>query len=249
MIKKAIWRLFSNQRTHTFILARWRLGQVLHKLSQVYLRQFSATDTRYFRWLYSLELSKSLPGDIVELGVGPGRFMVYCGSWVNKNAPQKTYWGYDTFAGFPSIHEKDREGLAPHRAARVNVGVYSFYGRKRIEKLAAHFGLKNVKFIEGDLAKTVYEQRPEQISFLYIDCDLYEGYIAGLDALYDRVVPGGIILFDEYEWVEEWPGARRAVDEFFRNKPEKPQKLSFSDSWYVIKQPLLTAASAAEGRV
>jgi hypothetical protein len=53
--------------------------------------------------------------------------------------------------------------------------------------------------------------------------------------LYDRVVPGGFILFDEYDRVDEWPGARQAVDEFFADKVEKPQPLPFSPSCYVVR--------------
>ena len=37
--------------------------------------------------------------------------------------------------------------------------------------------------------------------------------------LYDKVVTGGIIMFDEYA-DPRWVGARKAIDEFFADKPE-----------------------------
>ena len=49
---------------------------------------------------------------------------------------------------------------------------------------------------------------------LHLDCDLYESYKISLTNLYDKVVAGGIIMFDEYD-DQRWPGARRAIDEFF----------------------------------
>jgi len=45
-----------------------------------------------------------------------------------------------------------------------------------------------------------------------------------LEELYPKVVPGGIILFDEYDKdadLVKWPGAKRAVDEFFGNEVKK----------------------------
>jgi hypothetical protein len=50
---------------------------------------------------------------------------------------------------------------------------------------------------------------------------LYESYTTCLNALYPKVRPGGIIMFEEYE-DSNFPGGKRAIDEFFRDKPEKP---------------------------
>ena len=209
--------------------ARWIHGDV-----DAYLRRYMPRDSRYFRWLYCLEVTRDLPGAIVELGVGPGRFLTYCATWLKATGSSKRYWGYDTFAGFPDVAEADKTGLNPQRLAMVRPGQYSF-SRKRVERLAHRNGLANVTLIEGDFRQTLQTTRPDPVSFLYIDCDLYHGYKAGLELLYDRVCPGGIILFDEYEHVNEWPGAKLAVDEFFAGKPEKPTKLSFSPSYYIIR--------------
>ena len=47
---------------------------------------------------------------------------------------------------------------------------------------------------------------------------------------------GGCIVFDDYD-KKPWPGATKAVDKFFLDKPEK---IKFSDNkkqpaWYIIK--------------
>jgi hypothetical protein len=41
-----------------------------------------------------------------------------------------------------------------------------------------------------------------------------------LTALYEKVVPGGLIMFDEYR-DDRWPGATKAIDEFFAGRPER----------------------------
>ena len=57
-----------------------------------------------------------------------------------------------------------------------------------------------------------------------------------LDFFYPRMVPGGIILFDEYN-DPAWPGANRAVDKFFANLPEQPESIVRDnfEKWFVVK--------------
>ena len=56
------------------------------------------------------------------------------------------------------------------------------------------------------------------IDILYLDCDLYDSYLSCLNNLYDNIVEGGCIIFDEY-FSYKYPGARVAIDEFFEDKP------------------------------
>ena len=54
---------------------------------------------------------------------------------------------------------------------------------------------------------------------------------------FDRVVSGGYILFDEYN-NPKFPGARLAVDNFFKKKKEKIKKFQILESEfkYFIKK-------------
>lgn len=232
MVKKVI----SHPLVTRFIVNRFHFGRVADFVAERYLRTYLNIDERYFRLLYCLEQTKDLKGDVVELGVGSGRSLIYAATWLKNAGSTKHYYGYDTFSGFPSVREEDKVGLSVDRLQRVKVGVYGIYDRARMEKWIRRLGLDNVKLVEGDFTKTLQQVKPERVSFLYIDCDLYDGYKAGLEELYDRMAPGGIILFDEYERIDEWPGARKAVDEFFADKVEKPQKLPCSESYYVRRQ-------------
>lgn len=70
------------------------------------------------------------------------------------------------------------------------------------------------------------ENHPElKISLLHIDVDVYKPTIVILDYLFDRVVPGGLIIFDDYGTVA---GETKAVDEFFLNRDQVIEKLSIS---------------------
>lgn len=75
---------------------------------------------------------------------------------------------------------------------------------------------------------------PLRISLLHIDVDIYEPTKLALEILYDKVVPGGVIIMDDYGCVE---GGTIAIEEFFSDKREEFQKLSLSHKpMYIIKQ-------------
>ena len=65
--------------------------------------------------------------------------------------------------------------------------------------------------------------------FAHIDLDLYQGVRDSLDFLYPRLSHGGVIVLDDYGFAS-CPGARKAVDEFFQDKPERPLALSTSQA-------------------
>jgi len=51
------------------------------------------------------------------------------------------------------------------------------------------------------------------------------------------MVEGGVIVFDDYH-AKKWPGATKAIDEFFLDKPEQPLKCTEREAsaWYLTKK-------------
>ena len=80
---------------------------------------------------------------------------------------------------------------------------------------------KNVKLLKGYFSE-VLPSYTDDIDVLFLDCDLYESYLDCLHNLYEQVVSGGVIIFDEY-YSHKYPGARVAVNEFFDGR---------SDGWF-----------------
>jgi O-methyltransferase len=72
----------------------------------------------------------------------------------------------------------------------------------------------NLHYIVGDVLKTLGDKSniPEKIAVLRLDTDWYESSKFELEKLYDNVVEGGLIIFDDYY---HWEGQRKATDEFF----------------------------------
>jgi len=72
---------------------------------------------------------------------------------------------------------------------------------------------------------------------LHIDVDLYQSYIDILENLYDLVSIGGVICFDEFlDQQEKWPGAVRAIQEFFVGKGQEFTRDAFAKKYYIVKQ-------------
>lgn len=74
---------------------------------------------------------------------------------------------------------------------------------------------EKLHYIVGNVMDTLKDKSniPEKISILRLDTDWYESSKYELEQLYDNVVSGGVIIFDDYY---HWEGHKKAVDEFFK---------------------------------
>ena len=70
--------------------------------------------------------------------------------------------------------------------------------------------------------------------FLHLDVDLYSSYKICLENLWENVIDGGIVLFDEYH-DKKWPDAKYAIDEFFNKKDIKIEVDELFKRGFVIK--------------
>ena len=170
-----------------------------------------------------------LPGDIVELGVfkGCGFMQLLKLLEIYSPASNKKILGFDLFnqTNFDNVEAKHLEKYYKHCDISLN-GI----SKGLIENYAKQLPLANytpqntlfkkVKYelIEGDVCKTIPKYLIDnpglRISLLYCDMDIEKPTYEALINLYDRVVRGGIIVFDEYacnKWSES-----NAVDNFLK---------------------------------
>ena len=70
-------------------------------------------------------------------------------------------------------------------------------------------------YIVGDVMETLQDKSklPEKIAILRLDTDWYESSKYELEQMYDNVVIGGVIIFDDYY---HWDGQRRSTDDFLQ---------------------------------
>jgi hypothetical protein len=71
--------------------------------------------------------------------------------------------------------------------------------------------LARVKIIAGWFDATLRKVDVDRIAILHIDADWYESVKLVLDVFYDKVVPGGYIILNDYN---AWSGCNRAYSDF-----------------------------------
>ena len=94
------------------------------------------------------------------------------------------------------------------------------------QQLVEHIG-NNVIFCGFTDEETLLnkDNLPNKISILRLDTDWYSSTKKELEILYKKKEKNGILLIDDYGY---WQGARKAVDEFFKNKKVTMFKIDFT---------------------
>jgi hypothetical protein len=173
-----------------------------------------------FLALYELfKLVVPVKGSIVECGVFRGFGLM---AWAKLSAmlePEnltRRIYGFDTFAGFPSVSQSDRNDVHNPAIGELRSDSYaelseliSEYDRDRF---LGHIG--KVELIKGDLAETIPSFLESHshlvVSLLFMDCDLYEPTKAALRDFLPRMPKGAVLAFDELD-NPMWPGETQAV--------------------------------------
>ena len=192
----------------------------------------SAQPNRLAKQLAHYELYKmtrNLPGAIVECGVFKGVSFARLAMFRDlfENTYSKKIIGFDTFAEFPEPeNEADQRNYQQFTEAAGSESI----SVTQLHDVLDNKGLdENIELIEGDIIETVemyVRDNPElKISFLNLDVDIYEPSAAILEHLYPRVVPGGVVLLDDYG---TFPGETRAVDEYFGEDLPEIHKFPFA---------------------
>jgi predicted O-methyltransferase YrrM len=132
------------------------------------------------------EKEANLNGLILEFGVAGG----VSTRIIAANAEPRTVHGFDSFEGLPG----DWSGTHEQK------GRYTQHGKlPRVPKnVQLHAGWFD-QTLPGFLARS-----PGPVSFINIDCDVYDSTIYVLNQLADRFRVGSVIMFDEYYNYPNW---------------------------------------------
>lgn len=172
---------------------------------------------RYLYFKDMVERVRSVDGDIIECGVSIGHGALLFTLFSDYIETPRTYYGFDSFEGFPNPIDKDETTPITGKGFWANPPD-TVLKVLRDGRVGEEVIRDRIRLVKGwfDMTLPKYEGR---IALLHLDCDLYESYKLSLETLYDKVQPGGVIMFDEYG-DSRWPGATKAIDEFFSDKPE-----------------------------
>jgi O-methyltransferase len=175
-------------------------------------------DVRWRMWfLISLAREcRDLPGNFAEFGTWRGG----CAYMILDNvgvAPERRFFLFDTFSGVPA----DR--LTPHERDLGFAGSLADTSVKRVDELLSRWR-PAYQLCPGDVFDTLDSAEVGALSFAHIDLNATAPTRHALEFTYEHMLPGGIIAFDDYGWIE-CKDQRHMIDEFFADLPETPLAL------------------------
>lgn len=174
-----------------------------------------------------------IPGAVVECGVQTGK---YEHIWIHELMYQgktRDIYMYDTFAGLTAPGEYDYttdhgvykmtkdEVLNKWNSRKIDdtTNEWCYTPLEKVKDFLNSTGYPQHKlhYIVGDVMQTLQNPAniPDEIAILRLDTDWYESSKFELEKMYDNVVDGGLVIFDDYY---HWDGQRRATDEFFESR-------------------------------
>lgn len=177
------------------------------------VRGIASRIVEFDRLLSQLDLTK---GEIVECGVGQGKSLTAILSVTEAYGMKAEVWALDSFAGFPEATPHDEGGKVKCGPIKPNYKKYNtrwVRTRLRLAGFSDDEVEERVHFVEGFFPDSFRGYHGREVVFLHVDVDLYQSHVDVLSYFWDKVVDGGIVLFDDYGSAG-WPGAKRAVDEF-----------------------------------
>ncbi len=173
---------------------------------------------RHFTLFKLAKSVEAVPGDTVECGVlkGAGSFLILSAS----ESTDKVHHIFDSFCGLSDPVELDKP--QEERVIEWEKGDLAI-NMNQVKNNLAQFS--NVKYYRGWIPDRFADVAGLQFSFVHIDVDLYQPTLDCLEYFYPRLSPGGMLVCDDYG-SEQCPGAYRALNEFFRDKPENVGELT-----------------------
>jgi len=173
-------------------------------------------------------VERKIEGDLAELGVYKG----YTAKLIHYYMPERMLHLFDTFEGFSErsvVAEKENTG---HPILK------SHFADTAIDIVKHNISQKNnnISYYQGYFPESIPANFFDKLrfAFVHLDADLYESISKGLQFFYPRMSPKGMIIVHDYN---AWPGARKAVDDFFSDEDELPIPMpDKSGSVLIVKQ-------------
>ena len=164
--------------------------------------------------LYSMARSvANLDGDTAECGVleGAGSFLICAAT----EGAGRSHHIFDSFEGLSEPEDRDRPSdERAYHWRKHDLSVPLDTVRRNLRNFT------RIDYHQGWIPTRFEDVADRQFCFVHVDVDLYQPTRDSLAFFYPRMVPGGIILCDDYGSTA-CPGAKQAFDELVGDLPEQ----------------------------
>lgn len=171
----------------------------------------------------------SIPGDLVECGVWRGGCCIFMVAYLELLfIEDRKVYAVDSFDGLPKSTHKEDVFIDLSKVAYPELAVSQSTVKANLESYG--LSLDSIEFLQGWFKDTLPSAPIDKIALLRLDGDLYESTIDCLNALYDKVVDGGIVIIDDWGVM---PPCKKAVEDFFEQRKEKLPQMTEVD-WSAV---------------
>lgn len=133
---------------------------------------------------------KKISGSLIEIGVWKGGTGALIAKSAQINGIDEPVYLCDTFTGVVKANEED---------STYRGGEHYDASKQDVEKILFDLSLTNAKILEGIFPEeTGHLVSKEKFRFCHIDVDVYQSAKDIMDWLWNKMVIGGIVVFDDY---------------------------------------------------
>jgi O-methyltransferase len=158
----------------------------------------------YELWQLVDQAAKLASGDLIEIGVWRGGSGCLIAKRCELSGLQSHVYLCDTFKGVVKASELDPNYIG---------GEFSDTSKEIVLDLARSLQVDSLRILEGvfpDETGALIEDRSFRLC--HIDVDVYQSARDIVDWIWDRIVPGGFVVYDDYGFIAE-SGVTRFVNE------------------------------------
>lgn len=151
-----------------------------------------------------------LEGDFVECACYKGTTArVVCDTLDFSSRPERHYFLYDLFDHDPNM---------PHHAMPE-------HSKQLYAEVKARFAdTPNVTVTQGKVPEVLAEVAPEKIAFMHLDLNNADAEVGALEVLFERMVPGAVLILDDYGW-QGYRAQKLAEDPWFEQRGYRVMEL------------------------
>jgi O-methyltransferase len=175
------------------------------------------------RYLENLALAKvAVSNPALQEGA-----IIECGTWrggmaaglIEVGGPTRKYCFFDSFEGLPPAEDIDGEAAkdyqentsAPEYVDNCSATLAEFRSTIALTRCPS----KNIEIVPGFFEQSLKAFNSPPVAVLRLDGDWYSSTMTCLAKFWEFVLPGGLILIDDYY---HWDGCTKAVHEFLTIK-------------------------------
>jgi hypothetical protein len=159
---------------------------------------------RFFRLVSLAEQCARLEGDLAECGCWRGLSSYLVCSTLRRLDPSMTGRGYHVFDSFEGLSQPGELDGGAGSAGQFAISL------EEVRRNLAAF--PDIAYHPGWLPASLAGLPERRYRFVHVDVDLFEPTDGAIRYFVPRLVSGGLLVCDDYNW----PGARKAIDDYVR---------------------------------